>query len=170
MSPFLMNLCSCLIVLLINRGLKLTVAIWPLGLMALLTGFVPFVMIIMGLNQGMQPIAGYNYGARLYQRVTGVTLLYLLGYQVATLGFLLCQLLPEYIGRHVYFRSWTCWYSGKWSANCFPCFSDYWYPDGFYQLFFLSIGMAKSNIPFSNQTTYLPDTIPYHFCLNTLEH
>ena len=57
-----------------------------------------FVMIIMGLNQGMQPIAGYNYGARLYQRVTGVTLLttyWATG--VATLGFLLCQLLPEYI-------------------------------------------------------------------------
>lgn len=30
-------------------------------------------MIIMGFNQGMQPIAGYNYGARLYSRVTDVT-------------------------------------------------------------------------------------------------
>ena len=28
-----------------------------------------FVMIVMGFNQGMQPIAGYNYGARQYSRV-----------------------------------------------------------------------------------------------------
>jgi Na+-driven multidrug efflux pump len=26
-------------------------------------------MIVMGLNQGMQPIVGYNYGARLYARM-----------------------------------------------------------------------------------------------------
>jgi len=30
-------------------------------------------MIIMGFNQGMQPIAGYNFGARQYSRVTEVT-------------------------------------------------------------------------------------------------
>ena len=32
-----------------------------------------FIMIIMGFNQGMQPIAGYNFGARQYSRVTEVT-------------------------------------------------------------------------------------------------
>jgi Na+-driven multidrug efflux pump len=31
-----------------------------------------FIMICMGLNQGMQPIAGYNYGARQYSRVKEV--------------------------------------------------------------------------------------------------
>jgi len=31
-----------------------------------------FLMIIMGFNQGMQPIAGYNYGAKLYSRVIEV--------------------------------------------------------------------------------------------------
>jgi Na+-driven multidrug efflux pump len=29
-------------------------------------------MIVMGFTQGMQPIAGYNYGAKLYSRVTEV--------------------------------------------------------------------------------------------------
>ena len=28
-----------------------------------------FVMVVLGLNQGMQPIVGYNYGARQYDRV-----------------------------------------------------------------------------------------------------
>ena len=52
----------------------------------------------MGFNQGMQPIAGYNFGARLYPRVTEVTKLtmkWAIG--VATAGFLLCQLFPTLI-------------------------------------------------------------------------
>ena len=57
-------------------------------------------MIIMGFNQGMQPIAGYNYGARLYSRVTDVTRLTMRwAVGVATLGFLLCQLVPSWIVR-----------------------------------------------------------------------
>jgi len=54
----------------------------------------------MGFNQGMQPIAGYNFGARLYPRVTEVTkltMLYATG--VTTLGFLLCELIPSSIIR-----------------------------------------------------------------------
>ena len=31
-----------------------------------------FIMIVMGLTQGMQPIVGYNYGAKLYSRVKKV--------------------------------------------------------------------------------------------------
>ena len=34
--------------------------------------FFVFIMIVLGLNQGMQPIAGYNFGAKLYPRVTEV--------------------------------------------------------------------------------------------------
>ena len=33
-----------------------------------------FIMIVMGFNQGMQPIAGYNFGARKYSRVREVFL------------------------------------------------------------------------------------------------
>ena len=57
-------------------------------------------MIIMGFNQGMQPIAGYNYGARLFPRVkevTGLTMRWATG--VATTGFLLCELVPAWIIR-----------------------------------------------------------------------
>ena len=54
-----------------------------------------FVMINMGLNQGMQPIAGYNYGARKYSRVKTV---YFKTVQfatiVTTLGFLISILIP----------------------------------------------------------------------------
>ena len=99
MSPFLMNLCSCLIVILINRGLKEHGGDMAIGAYGIVNRIIfLFVMIIMGFNQGMQPIAGYNFGARLYPRVTEVTKLtmkWAIG--VATTGFLLCQLFPTMI-------------------------------------------------------------------------
>ncbi|MDR0546461.1 MAG: MATE family efflux transporter [Dysgonamonadaceae bacterium] len=73
LSPFLMNLASCLIVIIINHQLirhggDLAVSAYGIvNRMAFL-----FVMIVMGLNQGMQPIAGYNYGANLHDRVLSV--------------------------------------------------------------------------------------------------
>ena len=101
MSPFLMNLCACLIVILINRGLKEHGGDMAIGAYGIVNRVVfLFIMIIMGFNQGMQPIAGYNFGARQYSRVTEVTKLtmkWAIG--VATTGFLLCQLFPSMIVR-----------------------------------------------------------------------
>ena len=99
MSPFLMNLCSCLIVLLINWGLKEHGGDMAIGAYGIVNRIVfLFAMIIMGFNQGMQPIAGYNYGARQYRRVIDVTKLTTLwGVGVATTGFLICHLFPEFI-------------------------------------------------------------------------
>ena len=68
LSPFLMNLCACFVVILINKGLQKhggDLAIGAYGIANRVVFF--FVMIVMGLNQGMQPIAGYNYGIYRYQ-------------------------------------------------------------------------------------------------------
>ena len=101
LSPFLMNLCSCLIVILINRGLKEHGGDMAIGAYGIVNRIAfLFVMIILGFNQGMQPIAGYNYGARLLPRVLEVTrLTTYCGVSVATLGFLLCEGIPEWIVR-----------------------------------------------------------------------
>lgn len=84
-----MNLCACLIVILINRGLKEHGGDMAIGAYGIVNRVVfLFIMIIMGFNQGMQPIAGYNFGARQYSRVTEVTKLtmkWAIG--VATTGF-----------------------------------------------------------------------------------
>ena len=65
MSPFLMNLASCFIVILINQGLKRYGGDLAIGAFGIVNRLVfVFVMIVLGLNQGMQPIAGYNFGAR----------------------------------------------------------------------------------------------------------
>ena len=55
-----------------------------------------FVMIVMGLNQGMQPIAGYNFGAREFQRVDRVLKLTIFcATVIMTLGFLVAELFPR---------------------------------------------------------------------------
>lgn len=101
MSPFLMNLCACLVVILINRGLKEHGGDMAIGAYGIVNRIVfLFVMIVMGFNQGMQPIAGYNYGARLYPRVTEVTKLTMKwAVGVTTTGFLFCQFFPSLIVR-----------------------------------------------------------------------
>jgi putative MATE family efflux protein len=101
LSPFLMNLCSCLIVLLINLGLKEHGGDMAIGAYGIVNRIIfLFVMVIMGLNQGMQPIAGYNFGARRFDRVAKVTKLTICwAVGVASAGFLICQLFPAYILR-----------------------------------------------------------------------
>ena len=72
-GPFLMNLASCIVVLFINQQLVKwggDLAIGAYGIVNRITFL--FVMIVFGFNQGMQPIAGYNYGARQYARVREV--------------------------------------------------------------------------------------------------
>ena len=97
MSPFLMNLAACFIVILINKGLKQyggDLMIGAYGIVNRLAFF--FVMIVMGLNQGMQPIAGYNFGARQYDRVLRVLKLTSIGATcVTTVRFLIGELMPR---------------------------------------------------------------------------
>ena len=97
MSPFLMNLAACFIVILINKGLKEfggDLSIGAYGIVNRLAFF--FVMIVLGVNQGMQPIAGYNFGAQQYDRVLRVLKLTAIGATcVTTCGFLLGELMPR---------------------------------------------------------------------------
>lgn len=69
-SPFSMNTCACLVVIFINNQLVHyggDSAVGAYGISNRLA-FI-FFMIVMGINQGMQPIAGYNYGAQQMDRV-----------------------------------------------------------------------------------------------------
>ena len=96
-SPFLMNVAACFIVILINSGLKKYSGDLAIGAYGIINrvAFI-FVMIVMGLNQGMQPIVGYNYGAKKFDRVhkTLVTTI-LLATGVTTFGFLIAELFPK---------------------------------------------------------------------------
>lgn len=73
LPPFLINLCACLVAVIVTRSMARyggDEAVGAFGITNRLLLFV--VMVVIGLNQGMQPIAGYNFGARKYDRVIGV--------------------------------------------------------------------------------------------------
>lgn len=94
LSPFSMNVAACIIVILINKGLKHYEGDLAIGAYGIINRVVfIFIMIVLGLNQGMQPIAGYNFGARQYHRVNKVMLYTcIVATIVTTSGFLLSQL------------------------------------------------------------------------------
>ncbi|MBO4985956.1 MAG: MATE family efflux transporter [Bacteroides sp.] len=97
MAPFLMNMAACLLVILFNQGFKKyggDLAIGAFGIVNRLEFVI--VMVVMGFNQGMQPIAGFNYGARQFDRVNKVlklTIFY--ATCVTTTGFLVGMFIPE---------------------------------------------------------------------------
>jgi putative MATE family efflux protein len=69
-APFLMHMASCFVVIVLNNQLKRyggDLAIATFGMTNRFMFF--FAMVVMGLNQGMQPIVGYNYGAKLFDRM-----------------------------------------------------------------------------------------------------
>lgn len=71
LAPFLMHMAACFVVIVLNNQLKRyggDMAIATFGMTNRFMFF--FAMIVMGIQQGMQPIVGYNYGAKLYQRMT----------------------------------------------------------------------------------------------------
>lgn len=72
-SPFLMNVTTSVIVIFENNQFLRYGGDMAVGAFGIANAAcIIFVMVVMGINQGMQPIAGYNYGARLYDRMLGV--------------------------------------------------------------------------------------------------
>lgn len=100
-SPFAMNVCACVVVIFINQGLSsygddLEVGAFGIGHKVV---FI-FIMFCMGINQGMQPIVGYNYGAQKMDRVRKALYLSMAAATaVSTLGSILAFTIPEHICR-----------------------------------------------------------------------
>ena len=70
LAPFLMHMAACFVVIVLNNQLKRyggDMAIATFGMTNRFMFF--FAMIVMGIQQGMQPIVGYNYGANLKDRM-----------------------------------------------------------------------------------------------------
>ena len=96
MSPFSMNVCACIVVIFINKGLYTysgDLAVGAYGI-ANKVAFI-FVMINMGVNQGMQPIAGYNFGAQKLDRLMKtLKICAFAGTCVTTAGFVVAEFFP----------------------------------------------------------------------------
>ena len=101
-GPFLMNLAACIVTIFINQQLRKyggdeAMGNDYIGAYGICNRIIfMFIMICMGLNQGMQPIAGYNYGAKLYSRVKAVFWKTAkLGMLVTTICFLIGMFIPR---------------------------------------------------------------------------
>ena len=96
-SPFAMNATACLVAIFVNQRLLEyggDLAVGAYGI-ANRVGFI-FIMINFGVNQGMQPIAGYNYGAQNYDRLMRVLKLAMIaGTCITTSGFLVAEFIPH---------------------------------------------------------------------------
>ena len=100
-SPFLMNVCACIIVIFMNNQLVRFGGDLSVGAYGIANGIaMVFVMFVIGINQGMQPIAGYNYGAQKYDRLMRVVNLSIYAATVIMLvGWLIAMFLPYYCAR-----------------------------------------------------------------------
>ena len=97
LAPFLMNAAGCIIVVLINQQLIKYGGDLAVGAYGIVNrvAFL-FIMVVLGLNQGMQPIAGYNYGAKLFNRVHEVLKSSILIATIIMLvGFAIVELFPH---------------------------------------------------------------------------
>lgn len=97
MAPFLVNLCSSVVVILINQQLKRHGGDFYIGAYGIVnTMAMIFIMIVFGFNQAMQPIVGYNFGARKYDRMNQALKLTILCATVVTmLGFVVGVAFPR---------------------------------------------------------------------------
>ncbi len=97
LSPFLINLCACLVTILMTRSLSAYGGDYAVGAFGIANRLIMFIaLVVIGLNQGMQPIAGYNYGAQKYDRVIEVLRWALIfGTATTTIGFVVAMIWAE---------------------------------------------------------------------------
>lgn len=102
MSPFLINACACVVVVFINKSLleyggsEGNMAVGAYGIINRVTMF--FLMIVLGVTQGMQPILGYNYGAGQWDRVKRTLRLgILVGSIITVAGFAITEIFPDQV-------------------------------------------------------------------------
>ena len=93
-SPFLMNATACIVVIFMNNLFVRYGGDMAVGAYSIANSIcMVFFMLVIGVNQGMQPIAGYNYGAEKYDRmmrvlwlaITAATCILLVGWSLAML-------------------------------------------------------------------------------------
>lgn len=101
LAPFAMQLAASVLVIFMNQGLAEyggDIAVSAMGIINNIASL--FMMVVFGINQGAQPIIGFNYGAQKYDRVKS-TLKYAIGAAtvVVTIGYASINLFaPQMIG------------------------------------------------------------------------
>ena len=147
LGPFLMNAAACLVTLFINQQLREYSGDLGIGAYGITNRFVfMFIMICMGLNQGMQPSAGYNYGARQDSRVKEVFWQTAkLATVVTTICFILGMFFPR-MAAGIFTHDEELLTQAARSLRLLTCF----FPIVGFQMistnFFLSLGMVQKSV------------------------
>lgn len=99
MAPFLLNVCASAIVIILNHSFKTYGGDLAIGAYGIVNRVATlFVMVVIGLTQGMQPIIGYNYGARHFDRVQKtLKKAIFIAVGVMSAGWLMSELMPAHI-------------------------------------------------------------------------
>ena len=96
-APFLMELATSFVSLIMNNALKIYGGDLAIGAMTAVTSIVLiFIMPIFGINQGVQTIIGYNYGAKKYKRAKdSLKLAILYSTIISVIGLILIEIFPS---------------------------------------------------------------------------
>lgn len=100
-APFLIHCCACLIAILMNWQLGKYGGDLAIGAFGIINSIISLlIMIMFGFTQGMQPIVGYNWGAKQHNRALEafkLTIYYATA--IAIIGFLAAECFPRFIAR-----------------------------------------------------------------------
>ncbi|SFB15162.1 MATE family efflux transporter [Clostridium frigidicarnis] len=99
MAPFAMQIVASVVTTISNRTLNKYGGDAAIGAMTVINSVsMIFLMPIFGINQGAQPIIGFNYGAENYKRVKDTLKYAVIGATtICLLGFVLVQAFPKTI-------------------------------------------------------------------------
>lgn len=98
-GPFALQIGQSFVFFLLNTTLKRLGGDMAVAAMTIVNSIVTFlIMPVFGINQGLQPIAGYNYGAKKYDRVKDALKTAILAATfITTLGFVIIQIFSKYL-------------------------------------------------------------------------
>lgn len=96
LAPFSMQIAASMVTVLLNNNLKNYGGDIATSSMAIINSITMLVLMpIFGINQGAQPIIGYNYGAEKYDRVKEtLKLAIIFATVISTIGFIFTQIIP----------------------------------------------------------------------------
>lgn len=97
MAPFSIQIAASIVSMIANKNLETYGGDLAIGSMAIINSItLVFLMPIFGLNQGCQPIIGYNYGAKSYDRVKDTVKTAAIAASVlCIIGFSFVEILPK---------------------------------------------------------------------------
>ncbi len=99
LSPFCIHICSCFVIAIMNWQLRNFGGDYAIGAFGIISTVVNLLTVmVLGLAQGMQPIVGYNYGAKQFSRVfRALWITIAVGSCITIVGFVVMRLFPIHI-------------------------------------------------------------------------